>query len=273
MSSRNQEIKTHQTPSEHQENPVQQASPNQENTYLLLPDSTKQEVVDAVFLISVLNYKVSFGSLPSFVDDPEGLKKLLDFVNADNEDGQLIDEALLRDKFLMLRSKYEKVVEEKREMPDVEDVSTDSEKLIFMLSERIWDPEYEDYGLSERIVVQEGSVSGNTEGLKDQDQEVFVFPKSTSEHEDDIATLVNLNLCNLSDARSLADFINTNRRNMGLVDEDRLRDKVLKLQTRYNAIVEERGKNLTDDDFQTYNEHLIFQLSKKVWGNEPRANV
>lgn len=287
MSSRNQETKTHQTPSKQQENPVQEASsnqenpvkevsPNQENTHLLLPESTKQQVVDAVFLTSVLGYKVSVGSLPAFVHDPsstEGLQQLLDYVNADHEDGERIDEALLRDKVLMLRSKYQKVVEERREKPDAEDVSTDSEKLIFMLSERIWDPEYEDYGLLERNVVQEGSVSGNTEGLKDQDQEVFLFPKSTSEHEDDIATLVNLNLCSLSDARSLADFINSNRKNMGRVNEARLRDKVLKLQTRYKAIVEERGKNLTDDDFLTYNEHLIFQLSRKVWGNEPRANV
>ncbi|KAL8134960.1 hypothetical protein AgCh_009828 [Apium graveolens] len=39
-------------------------------------------------------------------------------------------------------------------------------------------------------------------------------------------------LCLSADARSLADFINTNRRNMGLVDEDRLRDKVFKFQTR-----------------------------------------
>lgn len=286
MCSRNQETKTHQTPSKQQENPVEEASlnqensveevsPSQENTYLLLPDSTKQEVVDATFLTSLLDYKVSVGSFPSFVDDPlstEGLKQLLDYVNADHEDGERIDEALLRDKLLMLRSKYEKVVEERREKPDVERLSTDSEKLIFMLGERIWDPEYDDYGFSEGDVDREVAGSGNRQGLKDQDQEVFLFPKSASEHEDDIATLVNLNLCSLSDARSLAEFINSNR-NMGRVNEDRLRDKVLKLQTRYNAIVEERGKNLTDDDFLTYNEHLIFQLSRKVWGNEPRANV
>ncbi|KAK1386877.1 hypothetical protein POM88_015055 [Heracleum sosnowskyi] len=290
MSSRNQEMKTHQTPSkqqespvqetsQNQENPVEEASPNQENTQLLLPDSTKQEVVDAIFLTSLLGYKVSVGSLPSFdVDDhasTEGLKQLLDYVNADHDTGDCFDEALLRNKVLMLRGKYEKVVEERTEKADhAEDVSSDTEKLIFMLSERIWDPEYEDYGLSESNVDREVAGFGNREGMKDQDEGVmFLFPKSISEHEDDIATLVNLNLCSLTDERSLTDFINNNRNNMGRVNEAQLREKVLKLQTRYNRIVEERGKNLTDDDFPTYNEHLIFQLSRKVWGNEPRANV